>query len=82
MNHITQLKPKQTLESETVCNAASKFGGISLNDNLLRGPDLLQTPIGIIFRFSDQKIAITADVEAMFLQVKIPPEDCKVLRFL
>ena len=65
-----------------MCNAASKFRGISLNDNLLTGPDLLQNLIGIIFRFREQKIAITADIEAMFLQVKVPPEDCKVLRFL
>ena len=65
-----------------MCNAASKFRGISLNDNLLTGPDLLQNLIRIIFRFREQKIAITADIEAMFLQVKVPPEDCKVLRFL
>ena len=53
-----------------------------MNDNLLTGPDLLQNLIGIIFRFREQKIAITADVEAMFLQVKVPPQDSKVLRFL
>ena len=65
-----------------MCNVASKFRGISLNDNLLTGPDLLQNLIGIIFRFREQRVAITADIEAMFLQVKVPPEDCKVLRFL
>ena len=65
-----------------MCNAASKFRGVSLNKNLLTGPDLLQNLIGIIFRFREQKIAITADIKAMFLQVKVPPEDCKVLRFL
>ena len=56
--------------------------GVSLNDNLLTGPDLLQNLIGIIFRFREQKIAITADIEAMYVHVKVPPEDCKVLRFL
>ena len=56
--------------------------GISLNDNLSTVPDLLQNLIGITFRFREQKIAITAHIEAMFLQVKVPPEDCKVLRFL
>ena len=65
-----------------MCNAASKFGGVSLNDNLMAGPDLLQSLIGIIFRFREKKIALTADVEAMFLQVKVPPADCKVLKFL
>ena len=48
----------------------------------MAGPDLLQSLIGIIFRFREKKIALTADVEAMFLQVKVPPADCKVLKFL
>ena len=64
------------------CNAASKFRGISLNDNLLTGQDLLQNLIAKIFRFRQQKIAKPADIEAMFLYVKVPPENCKVLRFL
>ena len=74
--------PNKPGEVRRVCNAASKFRGISLNDNLLTRPDLLQNLVGIIFRFREQKIAITADIEAMFLQVKVPPEECKVLRFL
>ena len=51
-----------------VCIAASKFRGLSLNDNLLTAPELLQNLIGIIFRVRKQKIAITADIEVMFLQ--------------
>ena len=74
--------PNKPGKVRRVCIAASKFCGISLNDNLLTGPELLQNLIGIIFRFREQKIAITADIEAMFLQVKVPPEDCKVLQFL
>ena len=74
--------PNKPWKVRRVCNAASKSRGISLNDKLLTGPDLLQNLIGIIFRFREQKIAITADIEAIFLQVKVPPEDCKVLRFL
>ena len=75
--------PNKPGKMRRVCNTASKFRGISSNDNLLTVPDLLQNlMIGIVFRFREQKIAITADIEAMFLQVKVPPEDCKVLRFL
>ena len=65
-----------------VCNAASKFGGVSLNDNLMAGPDFLQSLTGIIFRFREKQIALTTDVEAIILQVKVPPADCKVLQFL
>ena len=65
-----------------VCNAASKFKGTSLNDKLLSGPDLLRNLVGIVFRFREHQIAITADIESMFLQVAVPKEECKVLRFL
>ena len=83
MYHITQWKTQTNLvKVMRVCNAASKFRGISQKDNLLTGPDVLQNLIGIIFGFREQKVAITADIEAMFLQVKVPPGDCKVLRFL
>ena len=65
-----------------VCNAAAKYKGESLNDKLLMGPDLLPNLVGIIFRFRENQITLTADIEAMFLQEKVPPEECRVLRFL
>ena len=74
--------PNKPGKVRRMCNAASKFPGVSLNNNLLTGPDLLQNLIGITFRFREQNIAITADIEAMFRQLKVPPEHCKVLRFL
>ena len=80
--HLLVENPNKPGNVKRVCNAASNLRGVSLNDNLLMGPDLLQNLIGIIFSFREQKFAITADIEAMFLQVKVPPEDCKVLRFL
>ena len=76
------INPHKPEKVRRVCNAAAKFRGTSLNDMLLTGPDLLQNLVGIIFRFREHPIALTADIEAMFLQVKVPPQDCKVLRFL
>ena len=55
--------PNKPGKVRRVCNAASKFRGISPNGNLLTGPDLLQNLIGIIFRFREQKIAITAIID-------------------
>ena len=48
----------------------------------MAGPDLLQSLIGINFRFSEKQIAVTADVEARFCQKKVPAANCKVLSFL
>ena len=80
--HLSVLNPNKPDKVRRVCNAASKFGGVSFNNNLMAGPDILQSMIGFIFRFREKQIALTADVEAMFLQLKAPPTDCKVLQFL
>ena len=38
--------------------------------------------VGIVFRFREHQITITADIESMCLQVAVPKEECNVLRFL
>ena len=65
-----------------MCNAAAKYQGVALYEKLLPGPDLLQSLIGIIFRFREHQIALSADIEAMFLQVAVPKDDSRCLRFL
>ena len=67
---------------ERVCNAAAKYQGVALNDKLLSGPDLLQSLMGIIFRFREHQIALSADIEAMILQVAVPNDDSRCLGFL
>ena len=55
---------------------------ICLNEKLLAGPDLLHGLIGTIFSFREGPIALTADIESMFLQVQVPEQDRSCLRFL
>ena len=38
--------------------------------------------MGIIFRFRKKPFGMSADIEAMFFQVQVPPEDAKCLRFV
>ena len=73
--------PQKPGKVRRVCNAASKFRGGSLNDNLLSGPDLLRNLVGIVFRFREHELAMTTDIESMFLQIAVPKEACKCLRF-
>ncbi|KAL7825870.1 hypothetical protein SRHO_G00336080 [Serrasalmus rhombeus] len=49
---------------------------------LLQGPNLTNSLIGVLLRFRLENIVILADVEKMYHQVKIPPEHCNFLRFL
>ena len=58
-----------------VLNASSIYKRVSLNSNLLTGPDLLTNLTGIVMRFREDQIAISADIEAMFMQVFMSPED-------
>ena len=42
---------------------------------LLAGPDLLHGLIGTVFRFKKGPIALTADIESIFLQLKVPEQE-------
>ena len=48
----------------------------------MSGPDLINNLIGILLRFREKPIAVVADIEAMFMQIAIIPEDQSCLRFL
>ncbi|XP_071129507.1 uncharacterized protein [Mytilus edulis] len=65
-----------------VFDCASKYQGISLNSQLLQGPDLMNSLVGVIIRFRQDKVALAADIEAMFHQVRVREDDCDALRFL
>lgn len=65
-----------------VYNCAAKSSGTSLNDQLLKGPDLMNDLLGVLLRFRQNKVALVADVEAMLHQVRVIESDRDVLRFL
>ena len=74
------LIPNKPDKVRGVCNAAAKYKDICLNGKLLA--DLLHGLIGTIFRFREEPIALTANIESMFLQVQVPERDKSCLRFL
>ena len=81
--HITALLIlKKPEKRRVVFDAAAMFNGVSLNKELLVGPDLLNSVFGVLQRFRMGFIAIVADIEAMFHQVKVPERDSDALRFL
>ena len=80
--HHPVLNTNKPSKVRCVCNAAAKYNDICLNDKLLAGPDLLHGLIGTIFRFREGPIALTADIESMFLQVQVPERDKSCLRLL
>ena len=65
-----------------VFDAADTYKGISLNDNLLSGPDLLNSLLGVLFKFRSREIAFTADIADMFLRIKVTEKDQGAQLFL
>ena len=65
-----------------VFDAAAKSHGQSLNSNLFSGPDLLNSLLGVLLRFRRHRIAVVADIEAMFCQVRLKEKDTDANRFL
>ncbi|XP_050063102.1 uncharacterized protein LOC126552448 [Aphis gossypii] len=62
--------------------SSSTKSGISLNDILLKGPKVQSDIFHILLRFRIHQVAITADVEKMYRQVVVAPEDRDLQRIL
>ena len=65
-----------------VFDAAASYKSTSLNDQLVSRPCLLNNLVGVVLRFRLQEVAITADIQAMFHQVRVTQQDQTALRFL
>ena len=65
-----------------VFDCAAQHRGVSLNSKVLQGPDLTNKLVGVLTRFRLHQVALMADVEAMFHQVRVKTDDQDTLRFL
>jgi transposase InsO family protein len=65
-----------------VFDCSAKFSDVALNDCLLQGPDLTNSLVGVLTRFRLGSVAFMADIESMFHQVRVPPHQRSLLRFL
>lgn len=71
-----------TQKLRVVFDCGASYKGTSLKEQLLQGPDLTSSLVGVIIRFRQEPVAVMADVEAMFHQVRVPEADSDLLRFL
>lgn len=76
---VNEAKPGKI---RVVFDCAATQNGISLNNQCHQGPDLNNKLISVLLKFRLYSYALTADVEAMYMQVKIPDKDRNSLRFL
>ncbi|XP_058828601.1 uncharacterized protein LOC131688414 [Topomyia yanbarensis] len=72
-----------TTKTRVVFDASCKTtSGFSLNDRLLVGPVVQHDLLSLIMRFRIHAIALIADIEKMYRQVLIHPEDQPLQRIL
>ena len=65
-----------------VFDAGAKCQNTSLNENLLKGPDLSNNLVRVLLRFRQGKFCVMADIEKMFHQVMVDLRDRDALRFI
>ncbi|KAM9717459.1 uncharacterized protein ACNS7B_021107 [Menidia menidia] len=65
-----------------VFDCGSTYKGASLNSQLLQGPDLTNSLVGVLIRFRKEPVALMADIDAMFHQVYVSEKHVNFLRFL
>ncbi len=65
-----------------VFDAACKNGGVSLNENLLTGPDLIRLLPTVLMNFRIHNYAINGDIEDMFHRVAVCQRDQDSQRFV
>ncbi|MBM6549248.1 DUF1759 domain-containing protein, partial [Streptococcus dysgalactiae subsp. equisimilis] len=80
--HHSVINPKKPEKLRVVFDCAASHQGVSLNDKVLQGPDLTNKLTGVLLRFRRYRVAISADIREMFLQVKLPEKDRAAFSFL
>ncbi len=80
--HHPVIHPRKPGKVRIVFDCAAKCRGISLNDTVLQGPDLTNRLVGVLLRFRLEPVGLMGDIEAMFHQVKVCPDDRDSLRYL
>ncbi|KAK5847425.1 hypothetical protein PBY51_016551 [Eleginops maclovinus] len=74
--------PQKPGKIRIVFDSSAQCNNVSLNDVLLKGPDLNNTLVGVLIRFRREPYAVMADVEQMFHNFIVNEEHRDYLRFL
>ena len=80
--HHPVVHPRKPGKVRVVYDCAAKFKKVSLNDVVHQGPDLTNKLISVLLKFRQGHVPLLADIEGMYYQVKVDPDDRDALRFL
>ena len=74
--------PHKPHQIRGVFDSSAKHDNVSLNDQLLSGPDLANNLLGVLIRFRREMIAVVGDIQHMFHCFVVREDDRDYLRFL
>jgi hypothetical protein len=80
--HCNVVHKKKPEKFRRVYDCSAVFHGVSLNKQLLKGPNLLADLLDVMLRFREYPVAMAADLNEMYNQIRIPPDDQPCLQFL
>jgi transposase InsO family protein len=80
--HFAVFHPDKPEKVRRVLDAKATNSGLSLNDMLKRGPDLLNSIFEILLNFRLGRFAVNGDIKEMFPQIKVAEADKDMLLFL
>ena len=72
--HHAVINPHKPNKIRIVFDCAAEYKGVSLNKSFMQGPDLANSLMSVLLRFRKNAIALVADIEAMFYQVRVDPK--------
>ncbi|XP_021366693.1 uncharacterized protein LOC110459000 [Mizuhopecten yessoensis] len=73
--------PKKKDKIRGVFDSSAVYDGVSLNNVLLKGPDLTNSLIGVLMRFRQGAVAVSGDIESMFYCFSVHEDHRNFLRF-
>ena len=80
--HTGIYHPKKPNQIRVVFDCSARYEGVSLNDYLLQGPDQINSLLGILLRFRQERVAFLTDIKGMFHQFVVSENYRDLLRFL
>ncbi|UYV64927.1 hypothetical protein LAZ67_3002467 [Cordylochernes scorpioides] len=82
ISHFGVTNPNKTGKLRLVFDAAARSNGVSLNEALSKGPDLIRPLTSVLWNFRVHNIALTGDITDMFHRVRVIKEEQCSHRFL
>ena len=83
IHHHEVMKPKSlSTPIRIVFNSSASYMGHALNQYWAKGPDFINNLLGILLRFREHPVAMTADISKMYNSIRLSKRDQHVHRYL